>query len=168
MRNDPVDIRLRQLIWRRELTEGEQAELRAWLSTHPEAQLDWEIENQLSALLKRLPDVPVSSNFASRVLQAVERESSPPTPARQAGRAWWLRVFLPRLGVAALIGIVGLAAYHQYQVEQRKELRASLVAISKVEPLPSPEVLKDFEVIHRLSPTPAPDKELQELFASTQ
>jgi hypothetical protein len=38
MNQDPVYNRLRELSWRRPLTENEQAELRAWVAAHPEAQ----------------------------------------------------------------------------------------------------------------------------------
>ncbi len=76
MSNDPTYNRLRELSWRRKLTGAEEAELRAWLAAHPDAQADWEAEAGLNAALGRLPDAPVPSNFTARVLQAVEREAA--------------------------------------------------------------------------------------------
>src|SRR6185436_14507392 len=105
MNPDPVYKRLRELSWRRPLTESEQAELRAWLAAHPEAEDDWETEKHLSAMLHKLPDAPVPSNFTARVRQAVEQETAaagrrPGFPSRWAGR--W-RVFLPRTAAAVVV-----------------------------------------------------------------
>ena len=61
MTNDPLYHRLRELSWRRKLTDSEEAELRAWLAAHPEAQAGWEVEAELNQALGRLPDAPVSS-----------------------------------------------------------------------------------------------------------
>jgi len=101
MNQDPVDQKLRELNWRRELTAAERAELRTWLAAHPEAQADWQTEAALSKFLARLPDAPVPSNFTARVLQAVERETR--TSERAPQRARWWHVFLPRAAVAASV-----------------------------------------------------------------
>ena len=61
MTNDPIYNHLRELSWRRKLTAAEEAELRAWLAAHPEAQVDWEVEAGLNAALGALQDVPVVS-----------------------------------------------------------------------------------------------------------
>ena len=86
MTNDPIYNRLRELSWRRELTAAEEAELRAWLAAHPEAQADWEAEAGLNEALRQLPDAPVPSNFTARVLQAVEREAA--LRERRRGARW--------------------------------------------------------------------------------
>ena len=82
MKNEPLQSSLRELLWRRRLTDAERAGLRS----QPEIQADLEIESRLSEALADLPDTPVSSNFTARVLQAVERESIHP---RAIGWNWY-------------------------------------------------------------------------------
>src|SRR6266576_1862078 len=108
MNPDPVCKRLRELSWRRPLTESEEAELRAWLAAHPEAQAGWEAETHLSAMLHQLPDATVPSNFTARVRQAVEQETA--AAGRRPGFQWagrW-RVFLPLTSAAVVVVGLGL------------------------------------------------------------
>ena len=162
MNHDPVYNRLRETSWRRELTDAERAELRAFLASHPEAQADWETESGLNAGLKRLPDAPVSSNFTARVLQAVELESAAAERERPRvmTRTWWWRVFLPRTAVALVVVVAGWFGYERYQVEQRQKMAEGLAVVATVQKLPSAKVLEDFEAIRGLSSTPAADEEL--------
>jgi anti-sigma factor RsiW len=161
MTNDPIYNHLRELSWRRELSDAEDAELRTWLAAHPEAQADWEAEAGLNASLGRLPDAPVPGNFTARVLQAVEREAAA-EPRRPQGK-WlnriWLR-WLPRAAFAAVVVGAGLVSYHQVQAAHRKKLVESVAAVSAVSSLPSPDILRDFDAIQALNPTPAPDEQL--------
>jgi anti-sigma factor RsiW len=157
MNQDPVCKRLRELSWRRPLTESEQAELRAWLAAHPEAQAELEVEKDLSAMLHQLPDAPMPSNFTARVRQAVERETA--AARRQPGFqwAWRWRVFLPRVaGLAVIIGF-GLFAHHRHVIAQQAALMKKLAAAPE---LANPAVLEDFEAIRRLGPTPQVDEDL--------
>ena len=162
MNLDPVYNRLRDASWRRELTDAERAELRAYLAEHPEARADWEAEAGLNAGLKRLPDAPVSSNFTSRVLQAVERESvaTDREHPRTRTRIWWWRVFVPRTAVALVVIGAGWFGYERYRVVQRDKLVTGLAVVATVESPPSAEVLENFEAIRSLSATPAADEEL--------
>jgi len=161
MTNDPIDNRLRELGWRRRLTTAEQAELQTWLAAHPEAQSEWEAESELSAGLALLPDVPVPSNFTARVLQAVEREAVAQLRRPQGNRLTWLWLrWLPRAAFAAFAVGVGLLSFHQAQSVHRKKLAESVAAVSAVSSLPSPDILKDFDAIRALNPSPAPDEQL--------
>ena len=87
MKNEPLQNPLRELVWRRKLTDAE----RAGLGAQPEVQADLEIESRLSETLARLPDAPVPSNFTARVLQAVERESVRP---RAINWSWTWRMLV--------------------------------------------------------------------------
>jgi anti-sigma factor RsiW len=161
MTNDPIYNHLRELSWRRRLTGPEEAELKAWLAAHPQAQAEWEAETGLNATLERLPDVPVPGNFTARVLQAVQREAAAEL-CRPEGR-WhtWLRLrWLPRAAFAAVVVGAGLVAYHEVQAANRKKLAESVAAVSAVSSLPSPDILKDFDAIRALNATPAPDEQL--------
>jgi anti-sigma factor RsiW len=160
MNQDPIETRLRELNWRRELTEAERAEMRVWLEKHPDARADWEMDEQLSALLNRLPDTPVSSNFTTRVMQAVEREAILIERAQTKPGLWSLQKLLPRLAMATVVILVGLFAFQRHGAAQRAELVRSLVAVSQVESLPSTTLLKDFDAIRQMGRTPVVDEEL--------
>ncbi len=161
MINDPIYNRLRELSWRRPLTDAEAAELRSWLGAHPEAQAEWAAEAGLNTALMRLPDVPVPSNFTARVLQAAQRESA--TALGRPAEYWlpWLRRrWLPRSAFAVIVVGASLLTYHQVQATHRRHLVQSLAAVSAVSSLPGPDILKDFDAIRALNPTPAPDEQL--------
>ena len=161
MSNDPTYNHLRELNWQRKLTGAEEAELRAWLAAHPEARADWEVEAGLNAALGRLPDVSVPSNFTARVLQAVKGDAA--AELRRSGRKWrpwWHLRWLPKVAVAAVILGAGLVSYRQFQAARFAEYAQSVAAVSDVSSLPSPEILKDFDAIDRLSATPSPDEQL--------
>jgi len=154
MNPDPVYQRLQAIGWRRPLTEAEQAELRAWLTAHPEHQADAESDAALNRALAKLPDAPMPFNFTARVLRAIEQEEK--TTGRAAAgnpRPWW-RVLLPRIAVAA--GVVGVVtiAYRHHETVQRAELAEAarnLVSVAGTGPLSDPMVLEDFDVIRHLS-----------------
>jgi len=155
MKNEPLPDPLRELIWRRKLTDAEQAELR----TQPAVQADLELESRLSEALARVPDAPVPSNFTARVLQAIEREE-----ARGAGMqswSWYWRVLVPRVAVAvAVVGFVGLA-YQHHEFDKRVQLARDVALLAQAQPLPSVEALKNFDAIRRMSQTtPRADDEL--------
>jgi hypothetical protein len=162
MTNDPTYDRLRELSWRRKLTAGEAAELRAWLAANPEALADWEAEAKLSEALGQLPDAPVPSNFTARVLQSVERESAAASRwQREKWRFWLRRRWLPRTAVAAVVLAAGLLSYEQAtRAARRAEYAKSVAAVSDVASLPSPEVLKDFDAIRVSNPSSVADEEL--------
>ena len=154
---------LREASWQRKLTEAEQAELRAHLAAQPEAPADWDAEVALTEGLNRLSAVPVSSNFTSRVLQAVERETAAQSRSRMARWPdWWPSLRRVRATASAMLVVgVSLVVYHRQQVATRMELAESLVAVADVRSLPPhAEILKDFEAIRRLSQAPPADEEL--------
>jgi anti-sigma factor RsiW len=140
---------------RRALTPEEQARAEAWLARHPETRAAWEEERQLDELLRRLPDVPMSSNFTAQVLARVQRETA---AGEQAGaaRGGWLR-WLPRPRLALTIAVLVLVplVVWQARVQQRAQLAASVEALSGVAAVPTVEMLADFDAIMRLSRLPA-------------
>jgi len=154
--NNPDYQRLRELAWRRKLTETELAEFRA---ATPKATTDAEAEAALSAALEQLPDAPVPSNFTALVLQAVEREMMQPTRRRHD---WtWVRwVLVPRTAVATIIAGASLVGYQHHQFVRRAAVGESMVTVTAVQSLPSPQILADFDVIRRLDSTPPADKDL--------
>ena len=161
MTNDPIYNQLRELSWRRKLTDAEEAQLRAWLVACPEAQADWDAEDSLNAALGRLPDVPVPSNFTARVLQAVERKAAVELRQGEGNWQFWRRLrWLPRVAFAAVVLGTGVVSYRQLQAARFAEYAHSVAAVSKVSSVPSPEVLKDFDAIRASNSFPLPDEQL--------
>jgi len=160
MTNDPLYHRLLESHWRGTLSEAEQAELREWLAAHPEAQAAWEEDLSLNEGLARLPEVPLSSNFTARVLQAVDLEKAAEARSGPGRRLGWPRLaWFIRAGSAALVLVTGWLAFHHSQVVERRNLAGSLAVVANVSSMPSPRILEDFEAIRVLGATP-PDEEL--------
>jgi len=153
------------LSWRRDLTPAEQAQLRVWLAGHPEALADWQAEAALNRALDQLPEAAVPSNFTALVLEAVGRETG---AVWRRGRVPWLAWpgRLPWWPKAAFVAIVlsgSVLSYHQVLAFQRAQLARSVVAISDVASLPSPQILANFDAIQVLDRTPPADIELLQL-----
>jgi anti-sigma factor RsiW len=165
MSNDPMYQRLRELSWRRRHTGPEEAELRAWLSAHPEAQADWDAEARLNASLSHLPDAPVPGNFTARVLQAVERDAAAELRGREGKwLVWPWRRWLPRVALAVVVVGAGFVSYQKVDAANRRKLAESVAVVSSLSSLPSPDILKDFDAIQALNSTPPPDEELLFVF----
>ena len=157
--NDSATLRIRELLWRRTLTETEAAELQNLLTAHPEARADWEIESALNQTLDRLPEAPpVSTNFTTLVLRAVERETKVRTCPDSR---WSLRQWLPKFAVAALALTAGLAVWHHHEVNERSAMARDVAQLGAALVASTPELTENFESIRRLSEsTPKADTDL--------
>lgn len=158
MNREPDLQHLTDLSWRRPLTPEEAARLKAALGDEPAADERIALENALSRALQRLPDVPVAGNFTARVLQEAAREDRR-TETRAPAGAWWRR-WLPRAAVAAVVAGTGLISWNRVETHRRAEMAESVATVAEVSSLPSPEILKDFEAIRALTPSPRADEEL--------
>ena len=119
---------------------------------------DTQLDARLDALLRALPDKPVATNFTARVLQEAERANAI-RPAR--ADTFFLKFrWLPRLAVASLALASCVLTYEVRTEAHRTQFARSVAAVTQVSSLPSPEALKDFEAIRRLSQTPPADREL--------
>ena len=159
---DKVYQQLKELSWRRRLSPGEQELLHSCLTTHPKAQQDWEQDRRLSQWLSELPNVPVSSNFTARVMQAARR--APAEKARWYRRmrlpAWFAAGWIPRYATGALLVGLALFSIHQHSQVVQKKMAYDLVKVSQVATLPEIEWMKDFETIDRLTRVQVADSEL--------
>lgn len=169
--NDPGEWVAKAL--KGELTEAEQRQFQQRLQNEPALRAAFEEEQRLEHLIGRLPNVPVSTNFTSLVLQAVRREER--RPARSEGRFGWLpflRGPFPRVaaGLAAVL-LAGVVGVRQYRQSQQTEMARSVSAFTEVasaigsEETPPPAVFRDFEAIQRLSIPREPELDLELLFA---
>jgi len=119
---------------------------------------DSELEARLTRSLARLPDVPVPTNFTSRLMQTIELEESRRSPRRSFGWNW--HVLLPRVAVmAALVFVVGFTLRQHELAARRTALARNVAMVAGSQPLPSLEALKNFDVIQRMS-QPRADEEL--------
>ena len=152
MNNDPVHQRLREISWRRALTEAERAELHAWLAAHPEAVADIEADAALTRALVNSPDALVPSNFTARVMAAIEQDAAAPQRANSNTQSRWWRVLLPRFAVATAVIVGGMFAYLHNTSVQRMELAQAAQQVAEVRILSDASVVEDFETILCLNP----------------
>jgi hypothetical protein len=131
------------------LPPDDEARIEAFLATHPEARATWEEERALGRALQALPDVPVSSNFTARVLQAVDLEGT--RAGREQTKRGWLRAFWPRLSWAGLATLLAFFFVHEVRVRKQAQVAGDVILISKdSSKLPSAEVLRDFDAINQM------------------
>ena len=151
---------LRAACWRRRLTPEEEVQVQTYLAVHPLAQADWEEDLALTRHLQELPDAPVSSNFTSLVLQAVDAETIPrprrDAMARCSWLGWWGRL-APRVALAALTVALGVGGLFKYeQIHTRKQVAKDVETFSLVAKFPTavagPEAFEDFDAIQKLQP----------------
>ena len=121
----------------------------------------------MSEGLRRLPDIPVPSNFTAGVLRAAQLQSD--AQLRQAEPVWrrwhWRVRWLPRIALAAVVLAAGVFSYHRaLDVRRTEEWVRPLEVVSSVASLPDAEILRDFDAIRALDRTPAanagPDEDL--------
>ena len=140
-----------QLSMRRELTPEEHSRLEAHLATQPDARARWEEERALSRALHSLSNVPVSSNFTSRVLLTIDADQA--ALERRPKQHPWLARFLPRLGLGALAAsVVFFSAQKWFLAATHEKLARDLSrAATDLASVPNPEiVLQDFDAIREL------------------
>ena len=138
---------------RGELSASEKREFDRRLESEPALREAWLLEQNLERALGRLPNIPVSSNFTSLVLQSVRSEQS----SSPASRAGWFRVRFPRLATGlAVVALTGFLTLHQYRRAQDQEMARSVGSFTQVASALSPEqrpglAFQDFEAIQRYS-----------------
>ena len=146
MNNRPDN--LSESLWRRPLSVTERAALRD--------QPELELEAQLTGALEKIAAVPVPSNFATRVLDAVELVE------KQSARAGWSwPLLLPRMAVATAVLVFAGLSLQRYEVHsQRVALMKNIAMVAVAQPLPSVDALENLDAIQRLSQSSHADGEL--------
>lgn len=118
---------------------------------------DSELDARLTRALARLPDVPVPSNFSSRLMQSVELDEL--RQSRRRSFAWDWHKLLPRIAVtAAVVLIAGLTLRQHEGTARRTALARNLAMVAGAQPMPSVEALKNFDAIQRMSQPRADDE----------
>jgi anti-sigma factor RsiW len=147
---------LLQTAFERDLTDGELAKLERWLAANPAEQAEWEA---LDSLLAAMPDEPVATNFAARVLDEIRRaEAAQPA----LGQAWWQRLLSPQFrpiqiaAAATLAMVLGGVGYQSHLNQSRAEMAAAVAAIAEF----TPGFLADFEAIEAIAQADPIDEDL--------
>lgn len=144
----------REALWRRKLSEAERAELQG----RPEL----ELEARLTEALARISDAPVPSNFAARVMDAVEfEEARLARSAKAPAWHWNWRLLLPRAAVTAAILLFAGVGLERYEANlQRAEIARTLSMVVSSKAVPSLDALNNFDAIQRMSQSGRADTDL--------
>jgi len=165
--NDELYTELLQTSWRRKLSAEEEAQLRAWLAAHPEAQTDWEEEALLTQQLERLPKAPLASNFTAQVMQKLDLEVARAEREPQGWNLpqWWRRI-VPRLASGLVLAVLAVTGVVQYQNYEHTQMVDSVKRLTPVASVMQPEIMQDFDAIQQLRYVPSVSDE--ELLAALQ
>ena len=156
MNDKPISDDLRELLWRRSLSDAE----RVRAGDQPETRAELALEARLNAALEQLPAAPVPSNFTARVLQAIDLEESR-TISRGRGWGWAWPRWLPRVAVTAAVVVVSALSWQHHEIVQgRLALVRSVAAVADSSGLPDVEALKNFDAIQRMGLPQQPDEKL--------
>ncbi|MEI9866099.1 MAG: hypothetical protein WDN00_16410 [Limisphaerales bacterium] len=153
MKDVKLQDEVRELLWRRKLTDAELTKV----PVQPEVLAELELETRLSQSLAKMLDTTVPSNFTARLMQAIELEESQQLRRRKSGWNW--QAFLPRIAVtAAVILFAGLTVRHYDVAARRSALVRNVALVAGAQTLPSVDALKNFDVIQRMSQPHADDE----------
>jgi hypothetical protein len=110
--------------------------------------------------MRRLENLPVSTNFSHRVMEAISREPAAKVRVPAIRGRWRLIDWLPKpVWIPLVVGIVFLSC-QQYQSHSRRETAQSVAQLSHATSLVSVEVLQNFDAINRLGRTVPVDEAL--------
>src|SRR5277367_140345 len=146
--NDSAIQRLRELLWKRNLTESESSELQNLLLAHPDAQAEFELESSLNAALDNLPAAPpVASNFTAQVMLAIERDAKVRT---RTDKLWFFHGWLPKFAVAALSLTLVFGLWHQHVQQDRQAMARDVAQLGAALVSASPDLTQNLDPIRRL------------------
>ena len=160
MMNQPSEYEdLLSIRWIRELNGWEQGRLARLMSADPKWKARWEEDMAVLAAVRRLPDVPVASNFTSRVVAALPcaPDESGPALLLPPKRSWFRRLsWAPKWGLGfGFAAMLALAVFYgEYKRAKSMRLVESLTVITESETAPTMEESKHFEFIQELAPVP--------------
>jgi hypothetical protein len=157
MKDKPLSDELRELLWRRRLTDAE----RARAAGRPEVLAELELDARLTDALAQLPAAQVPSNFTARVLQAIDREDA--RPQTLDGRWFWTR-WLPRVAVTAAVVACAAVTWQRHELnEHRTAIVQAISHLAGSSSLSPVEALDNFDAIQRMGQPQSADQKLLSL-----
>ncbi len=154
--------KLKELALKGKLDEESMARLLQFYDRYHDPDLSCELSQleedvNLSKLLLKLPDVPVSSNFTARVMDAVEKEEAEPaSTAPSLFQLLWQNLTRRLAPVSLIIALIGLC-YFSYNESKNTKIASSIAELDRVAMLNekngelSIEILRDFDVIQNIN-----------------
>ena len=143
---------------RRELAVEERARLQALVKDHGAPNLDDDLN--LNAILRRLPNHPVPTNFTQCVLDSIARESVIAKRGRSDWRRWFLGGWLPKPALAPVVLGVLLYSYFAYQSHARLQIAQCVAQVSQAAAWMNMDAWQDFDAINRLGEESVPVDEV--------
>lgn len=144
---------------RRRLTPDEQADWDTWLDGAGPERTVWGDEMRLNRVLGTLIRIPVSSNFTSRVLAALDQQLRADERVGAGRRPWtaWARWrWQWAAGSVAVLAVALVVLQESPHVQARREVLASAEVLAGAGGLPSVGMLQDFDAIYALPGGPLP------------
>jgi len=172
--NNPSDNEIQELLTRAlrgELSPAELREFERRIESDPALRDAYEQERALEHVLERLPNVPVSTNFTSLVMQSIRAEGRQTTLVTTSKP--WFRFRLARVATGlAVVTVAGVLSIQQYRKAEQQEMARSVASFGEVaSALNQPDsphlVFRDFETIQRY-PMPAESELDLELLVALQ
>lgn len=117
---------------RRPLTAEELRRRDAHFAAAPDARAAWELELRLRRSVRRLPAVPVATNFTGRVLERIDAEerAAQRRPARSRLARWLAHGWLKPAFATLLVLSLGTLTAQQIRSRHRATLAHSAAAVS--------------------------------------
>ena len=176
--NNPPTNEMNDLITRAlrgQLSESETRAFERRLETDQALREAYTLEQALDQALEHLPNIPVSTNFTSLVLQSVQSDGPARSLPEKIGWSRWSRLRFRFSSLAtglAVVTLVGIFSIRQEQKSDQQEMVRSVTSFTEVaSALNSDEVpnhvFQDFEAIQRLS-VPADSEVDLELLVALQ
>jgi anti-sigma factor RsiW len=154
---------------RDELSAAEKHEWTRLLEQDPELRATFAEEQALEHALEALPNVPISSNFTARTLQAALREERPVRRAWTNPLELLHATFARAVAVAVGVCAVGVAVAVRYQHNERADMALKVRSFTEVASVmgskKTSELFQNFEAIQRLPAGSEGDVDLELLVA---
>ena len=153
---------LLQTAIKRELNNNELDQIQDLLDRNPNEMADFDAVDQL---LTELPNVRVSNNFTSLVMNEACREISLKGGADKFASLSWLRFFTSQyrpiqwMGFASLCFFMGILIYESRLSQDRLNMLESVQLVADLTEI-APELLVDFEMINAINHSDPIDEEL--------
>ncbi len=131
-------------------------QLRRELQKHPREAARLEEELALNTVLARLPEVPVPTNLATRVLEEIRQDEAQFLRKSRRWTTWWRGLGLLRPVAVTAVVALALTGWWQFRLHERRVLAESVSEVSLAAAVPGIDTLEDFQAIQLLRTSAQP------------